>query len=73
MGDVTAFTNCRGDEARNARVLRFCTIAARWNSRGHRKTSEPHALEAVMNLRWANRISTRVRSSRDRKKAFVLH
>ena len=49
MGDVTAFTNCRGDEARNARVLRFCTIAARWNS-GTGKTSEPHALEAVMNF-----------------------
>ena len=37
------------------------------------KPSQPHALEAMMdiNFKWAKRISTRLRWSRDLRKAFV--
>ena len=35
------------------------------------KTSQPHALETVVNFKWAKRISTRLRWSRDLRNAIV--
>src|SRR5438105_4162018 len=55
-----------GRQIRFARVLRFCTVAARWNS--SRAPERPR--RRIRSKRWwvfrcANRISTFLRSSRD--------
>ncbi len=39
-----------GRQIRMASVLRFCTIAARWNSSRAPEASQPHSLEAMMVL-----------------------
>jgi len=45
-------------------VFRFCTIAARWNSsRAPEEAAQAHALEAMVGLQVAKRISTFLRSS----------
>jgi hypothetical protein len=39
-----------GPMERSAKVLRFCTIAARWNRHARRTASKPRAFKSVVDL-----------------------